>query len=69
VVPNKLPVTSTPGHPHSGLQMHLSHMHVSTDTQTYMLSRELSGAGEMAQGVRVLTALLKVLSSNPHNIW
>jgi hypothetical protein len=26
-----------------------------------------SGAGEMAQPVRVLTALLKVLSSNPSN--
>jgi hypothetical protein len=27
----------------------------------------LSGAGEMSQGVRAMTALLKILSSNPSN--
>jgi hypothetical protein len=31
------------------------------------VSKELTRAGEMVQQVRALTALLKVLSSNPRN--
>jgi hypothetical protein len=31
--------------------------------------RKLLGAGEIAQRVRPLTALLKILSSNPSNHW
>jgi hypothetical protein len=41
-----------------------------TATETLMktiLIKEKSGAGEMAQWVRALTALPKVLSSNPNN--
>ena len=36
-------------------------------SETFSIYHKCSGAGEMAQQLRALTALLKVLSSNPSN--
>jgi hypothetical protein len=54
--------------PHGGSQPSIMR---SDSTHIYKINKSLfkvySGAGEMAQQIRALTDLLKVLSSNPNN--